>query len=869
MAARPISQEARGLRWSRQRWWSLRAAWGGIPAALRRSLCRFPLLWLLLPLCLLPLTDTLPGRARIAYEHASALEKHGRLLQSQQEAELGYRQFQRADRIWAGRFLMLQAEDAVRRGFSPEAQRLASVYLSDPTEPAEVVRAHLVLVLVFAGRFDFSPGRKELEEAERLCRNVDYSTCGMAILVHGILALDETNFDEARRFSRQAAAYARARHDSSLEVGATVNLAAIEYYANHLDLAQELSRKALRDALALGDEERAMLAEGSLGLASFPFGDTEAARDLFLEAAQTAERLGDLHNEFRWLQRASEVDSMLFHFDDAVAAQRRAIQVAEQTGENAARWQAYTGMASALIGGGNAEEADHYLTRADALLPPGESFSRFQHRYLLGYVAAARHRYGEAEADFRSVIDGVTPLETFRFDAAAQLASALRQEGRAREAGQIYTRWLAIFEEEREQNNDLASHMTYLTWGVPLYTGYIQLLLQQGRSEEALALAEQSRARALTQGLGGKLEKYASLSRRLNPRQIARNSGATLLYYWLGEDESYLWAITAKDIHAYTLPGEKALAEPLRRYRQALTGTEDPLAAGNAEGRALYAMLVAPAAALLRPQAHVILFLDGRLSTLSFDALLAPGDKPGASAATGAHYWIDDVTLRTAPSLSVLEAAQPSQAASGRLLLIGDAAAASPDYPELAMAPMEMALIEKHFSPAAMTVFSRASATPAAYLHSAPEEYSLIHFVTHGVASRLDPMDSTIILSRADADEQSYKLYAHEILKHPIDARLVTISACYGSGARAYAGEGLVGLSWAFLRAGAHNVIGALWEVSEESSPRLMDKLYQGLQEGMTPEAALRQAKLSLLHGSNGHFSAPFYWASYQDYSGR
>src|ERR1017187_8563427 len=73
----------------------------------------------------------------------------------------------------------------------------------------------------------------------------------------------------------------------------------------------------------------------------------------------------------------------------------------------------------------------------------------------------------------------------------------------------------------------------------------------------------------------------------------------------------------------------------------------------------------------------------------------------------------------------------------------------------------------------------------------------------------------------------------------------------------------VVGLSWAFLRAGAHNVIGALWEVSDDSTPRMMDALYQGLEDGMSPSAALRQAKLTLLH-SQGSFRRPFYWASFQ-----
>ncbi len=95
----------------------------------------------------------------------------------------------------------------------------------------------------------------------------------------------------------------------------------------------------------------------------------------------------------------------------------------------------------------------------------------------------------------------------------------------------------------------------------------------------------------------------------------------------------------------------------------------------------------------------------------------------------------------------------------------------------------------------------------------------------------------------------------------------MTISSCYGSGTRAYSGEGLVGLSWAFLRAGAHNVIGALWDVSDSSTPRLMDEMYEGIQQGKDPAQALRAAKLSLLHSTDS-FRRPFYWAPFQFYTG-
>jgi CHAT domain-containing protein len=156
---------------------------------------------------------------------------------------------------------------------------------------------------------------------------------------------------------------------------------------------------------------------------------------------------------------------------------------------------------------------------------------------------------------------------------------------------------------------------------------------------------------------------------------------------------------------------------------------------------------------------------------------------------------------------------------------------------------------------------------PAAYAENKPDEFSYIHFVAHGTASRLDPLDSAVVLSPPPDNPENFKLYARDIMRYPLHARLVTISACYGSGLRSYAGEGLVGLSWAFLRAGAHNVIGALWEVNDASTPLLMDRLYEELAAGSPPDAALRKAKLSLIH-SQAVYRKPLYWAGFQLYTG-
>jgi len=487
-----------------------------------------------------------------------------------------------------------------------------------------------------------------------------------------------------------------------------------------------------------------------------------------------------------------------------------------------------------------------------------------------GKIAAARRQDQRAEDIFRAVEKDPDSQTSMRLGAEHELARLFETEDDEKDADNMYRTALTTFEAARSDLKNEDSKLPFLTNATPIYDDYIHFLVTHGKAGEALNVADQSRARTLAQGLGLASAQQSFTPVALHPEQIARKTGATLLFYWLGAKQSYLWAITPQKTAVFPLPPQAQLAPAIERYRKTLLGPLDPADAANEDGRALYNLLVAPASELIGQNANVVLLTDGALSQLNFETLLAPGkDSFGAANMPdgAAHYWIDDVTLVSAPSLSMLASARPSRTADGNLLLVGDAVSPNPDYPELPMAGAEMSEIEKHFDSRDRTIYARQAAVPAAYLKSAPGRFSYIHFVTHGVASRTDPLDSAIILSRTGDGEDSFKLHARDIIRQPIDARLVTISACYGSGARSYAGEGLVGLSWAFLRAGAHNVIAALWEASDESTPRLMDNLYQALADGLTPPAALRRAKLALLH-SHTDFRKPFFWGSFQIYTG-
>ena len=404
--------------------------------------------------------------------------------------------------------------------------------------------------------------------------------------------------------------------------------------------------------------------------------------------------------------------------------------------------------------------------------------------------------------------------------------------------------------------------MSFLSSGIAVYGGYIDFLIRRGRPADALNQAELNRARTLSEGLSSNERgESARVAQRVPPQQLAKRLQATLLIYWLGEKHSYLWAITPAKTECFTLPPAAEIDPLVKSYRELTLKSGDLLQSAASTGEKLYASLVEPAKKLIPPGSRVILLPDASLYGLNFETLIVPGPQP--------HFWIEDVTVTTASSLSLLaSSANRAPPKEKNLLLVGDALPV-PEFGPLPQAPAEMQKIQQHFPKPRRPPLRGPQATPKTFLGSEPARYAYLHFVTHGTASRARPLESAVVLSKEPAGD-TYKLYARDIVQHRLNANLVTISACSGSGTRAYSGEGLVGLSWAFLRAGAHNVIGALWEVSDASTPQLMDALYRELSKGKDPATALRDAKLSLLHSPDRDsvFKKPFYWAPFQLYAG-
>jgi len=158
------------------------------------------------------------------------------------------------------------------------------------------------------------------------------------------------------------------------------------------------------------------------------------------------------------------------------------------------------------------------------------------------------------------------------------------------------------------------------------------------------------------------------------------------------------------------------------------------------------------------------------------------------------------------------------------------------------------------------TLLAGAEATKQALIQRG-SKCNVLHIATHGYADPDVPEFSGLLLA-GGSEEQPYEvLTAQEVYLWDLRARLVTLSACQTGLGRNVEGEGLLGLTRAFIYAGAQDVVCSLWPVSDESTRKLMEAFYANLQTANSVEEALTQAQRALL--ADETTKHPFYWAAF------
>ncbi len=800
------------------------------------------------------------GPARIEsvdaeYQAAERVLKQGDFKGALALADSGLRKCG-SSQEWCWKWRLLKAETLVASRQEEEALKL----LDDPGNPPAAnlqARRRMHQGWAWFTLSDYARAEKFLNEAHTLAESS--ASPGLIAEVEsrqGPLLAKRGRFDDAEATLRHGLDLATHQGDPYLEASLMGNLGYLFLERFRFEEAIYWLQRAYDRFARLGASSMAAKTIGNLGVGYYGLGDSEQALAAFEDATTRYAKAGDLPNEQYWLGNSG---SVLFDAEDFAAAidrYQRALAIARERKDRfwSAAWM--SNLAAADLRAGQLDAAERYNAESSALNHDlKDSVKQLYNQLNAGEIAAARKQFVQAEELLLATVTAKSPDPTPALQAQEDLTKLYSETGQLQEAESQFQSAIAAIEGRQAGLTKEDYKISYLSSLVRFYRSYVDFLAQRGETGKALEVVESSRARLLRESVTD-----AAAQRSLSASQLqalARSSHRVLLSYWLAPKRSYVWAITPDSIQMFTLPPEKEIRELVESYRTVIEDLRDPVESQNPSGAKLSEVLLGPIRRLIPPGSHVVIVPDGALHSLNFATLPAPGDP--------AKYWIEDVTLSVAPSLGlVLNSRSGPKARQASLLAIGDPESPGEEFPRLPNARKEVDTIAALFAPSSKAVYEGAESQPSIYRKADPSRFSFIHFAAHATANRASPLDSALILS---PEGNIYELTAREIMRVPLDASVVTLSSCRSAGARAYSGEGLVGLTWAFLQAGARNVIAGLWDVDDESTSRLMSQMYGGLTRGVPPEDALRTAQLSLLHGEYP-YKKPYYWGPFQLYSG-
>lgn len=337
-----------------------------------------------------------------------------------------------------------------------------------------------------------------------------------------------------------------------------------------------------------------------------------------------------------------------------------------------------------------------------------------------------------------------------------------------------------------------------------------------------------------------------------------------LIEYVLADPHSYALAITQCAVHRYTLPPKTELEQEATLYRSELIQqkTDLPLA------QSLFNGLLGGMPEFKETQALIVV-PDGKLHLLPFSALANTGQfvlashlvsvVPSGTVLDMLRHRADQTMRDDLPYLGV--AAWTSKPPSTTLIAAIRRTVSGPERQELVALPESRNEVETIATdlPKPGTILLGDHATETDFKRLPLNQYNVIHLALHGYADSEFPDRSALVFAPESPPLDDGLLQVREIRRLPLNASLVTLSAC-NTGVGPVGEEGVANIVNAFIEAGAQSVVSTFWEVEDRATAQLMMDFYQHLSHNEGKAEALRRAQLDMLHSG----VPPYYWAGFE-----
>lgn len=699
-----------------------------------------------------------------------------------------------------------------------------------------------VMGILYLEQEDYSNARKYLSESLQLYTLHNNALNAARVRVNiGVLYRSEGDYDEALKYFHEAL---QETQNIGVVLAAEQNIGAAYRAKGDYVRASEWLNKSLARAKQIGSPVRVVESLWRQAQVRYGVGDYPGAINLAGEALNLAQRHRIIKHSYLVLTTLGSAHRAAKNYEQAYDALRRAIEIVEQLRDGAA---------------GGDEGRRKFLE--NSLAPYHEMF----------LLLLEQNRVGEAfeyaeRAKGRVLIDvlrgGKENINTNM--TAAERGREQELDRRLAGLNNLLTRENLKEDPDSTRVDDLvlridearAAHETFLTG---LYAAHPELRRVRG--------------------------DLAPVTLGHLP-DIISDDKLAVLEYVVTEEGVYLIVLTTRT----DLPGGEKSQVDLRAYRIAATTPEivkrvsefrtriaDHQIIPDRAYNALYDLLLKPAEAQLAGKQTLCVIPDGALWELPFQALRK-----------GAKFLVEEYSLFYVPSLGVLREMKQrgrggdrKDAAPRTLLAFGNPSLGAETMEKVALirsgkklAPLpeaeaEVRTIARLFDAGRSRVYIGLDALEGR-AKSESGTHDVLHFATHALVDDRSPMYSHLVLSQQDGGSSGDDglLEAREIMNLDLRADLVVLSACETARGRVSAGEGMIGMTWAFFVAGAPATVASLWNVESAGTSQLMIEFHRRLAESahggtsvLKKAEALRKAQLTLL--TSEHFDHPFYWSGF------
>lgn len=665
---------------------------------------------------------------------------------------------------------------------------------------------------------------------------------------------------------------------------------ALEYLTRSLALYRKLGRgpaalltmfQVARAQISLGDIEAASLTMDEAGaLADAGGNQASIAQSLFLKGLISRER-GELL--------------------EAVAFQQQSLALRAKGGEVASLADSHIELSNLLMARQRPTDAEVEARQAMAVAEPRQLLGQLAGaQFHLGRALAAQGRDAEAGVMFERAIETTERIrERFMGEDAARQAFMRQRLGPYTSLAALHARsgraWDGMQTMEQARARTL---LDILSFGRPetkvlradlrlqerQVTTELTQALQRVKVAERTSPSDAATITALREAYARAQAAHDAFQEQLReayPRlQLSRGrvpllasgdleavvpAGTAAVQIVTDPDHAWVYVVlggvdgATVTAHRLSTPPMALIAMGERFARQV---SERDLAFA-ATSRQLYSALFGDIDAQLGDVRRLVIVPDNALWSVPFQALTTPRGR----------YLVEERALSYAPSLSALAAlrarsdARPDRAAM--LVALGDphdagtpaSAVRGPATGQLPEARREVQALGRLYG-GRSTVLVGPDATEAS-LRAVASNASVLHIASHGILDDKGPMFSHLRLAPNRGDDG--RLEAWELADLELNADLVVLSACETARGAFGGGEGVIGLSWALLAAGASSAVLSQWEVDSASTTALMIAFHERVLKGDSPAAsapeALRGAALELL--KDPRYRHPFYWAGF------